>query len=331
LGLSAFFELHGLETFKEKSALSIFEADRFTLIIAAVASRRPTYLSSEEWKTGPWAMTGSRKPPIHYMIDHVADMPELYLMYIDYLKTTDVATRESLASSLEMSMARVLSEIQDWYTQWVAENKPHTKDVTLSPEEQAKYGFSTKLWFDDMDHAMTYIHYNTGLIILLELWKTFRKSTRPPREDDDASNEPSSKSRGLGDENVADKSSKRTEGKGPLPDKGGSVNQNRHNDTAVEGNDNAEHGSPTTPSLDSQARTAALEICRVLPLYVSPSGALNSAIQLVVAVRMALIVCRQDPESSQLVAWLEQCIERMSESRGGWEIAKHTMQGFGYY
>jgi len=295
LGLAAYFGLRGMATFRgphASIALSAFEADRFSMIAAAVATRRPTYLASEEWKTGPWSITGAPKSQRQYLIDHAADIPGLYPDFIAYLKQPNLETKSSLCSRLEDDLQRLLESLRNWHTQWTLQCKVTTKEVTLSAQEQAKYGFGTKLVFNDMEHAYTCTIYNATVIILLELWKRFRI------------------------EQLLD-SPDTAQGSPEATTPGG---HERH--------DKVPSRIPTA-SLASQSHVAALEICQALLLFQSPSGKLGHGLALVIPIRMALIVFRQEP-GSIAAAWLGGCLWQMSQARSGWEIGKYAMQEFAY-
>lgn len=287
LGLAAYFELQGLATFQDPHALNMFEASRYPMIIAAVATRRPTYLALEEWKSEPWVMTGAQKPSRHYLVDHAAEFPGLYQDFISYLNTPSAELRSSLRSKIETDMQRIRENLHGWLAQWTRE-EAEINEVTLSPKEQGKYGFATKLVFDLQDKAYTYLMYQTTLIILLELWKRFRL------------------------EQVLTSS--------PVP--------SQEEERAIDADDGAD-GIPTSTSLASQTHLAAVDTCRTLLTFVGPSGEIGHGIAILLSIRMALIVFRQEPGSVP-GTWLEECIARISGGRRGWEVGKHAMQEFAY-
>ncbi|KAJ9608720.1 hypothetical protein H2200_006491 [Cladophialophora chaetospira] len=293
LGLNAYFRLHRFKMFKERYVLWQFEEQRFWMIMAAIAARRPTCLASKEWLTMPWSYAQEEKSLRQYLLDHTSRIPSLYLIFIDYLKYTDPEARTARAVELETKMKALLHTLRTWEVQWNLEI-PHVQEVLLSEEEKSQYGFATKLVFDNIDHtAFTFLMYNITMIILLELWKTFR------RAQDRLSRNVLSEGNGIADIRLLDYC-------------------NGYHDTSL-----------TTATLKHQSRKAALDICRTMLLFQTPDGSWLHAIQLLTAIRMALIVFRQDKDTPQ-VAWLEDVIREIAESQQGWDIGRYTMEEFGY-
>ncbi|EXJ59354.1 uncharacterized protein A1O5_12235 [Cladophialophora psammophila CBS 110553] len=300
LGLTEFFRLHGFEIFKEPYVMWAFQTDRFSMIIAAIAARCPTCLASAEWKNAPWSVSQSPKAPVEYLIDLASELPDLYLNFIRYLKTRDSSAKAKLNLTLETDFAALLQRLRDWNIKWQRELKPQAEEVPLSRLEQQRFGFASKLVFDNIPNiGYTFILYNTTVIILLELWKTLRKAQIRPSTSPNA---------------ISEGDIRR------LPDL--STNEiTRHL-----------NGGPagiSSSSLVYQAREAALDICRTIPLYLTPSDTRAHAIQLVIPIRMALIVFRQNGGCPQ-AAWLEDCVQQIGRSQRGWEIGRYAMQEYGY-
>ncbi|OQV01178.1 hypothetical protein CLAIMM_06580 isoform 2 [Cladophialophora immunda] len=300
LGMAEYFRLQGFEIFKEPYTMWTFQTDRFSMILAAVAARSPTCLASEEWKTIPWILSRTPKNPVGYLIDIASELPALYLKFIRYLKTTDAGAKAELNISLETDFMDLLQRMRDWNTKWEREVKPQVEEVPLSKGEQQKFGFASKLAFDSIaDTGYTFVLYNTTVIILLELWKTLRKAQMTLS---------TSLSGGI-EEDIR-----------RLPDLP---------TDKLKGHLNDELPRIPSSSLVYQARRAALDICRTLPLYLMPSGSWTHGIQMIIPIRMALIVFRQDGGGPQ-VSWLEDCMQQIGRSQRGWEIGRYAMQGYGY-
>lgn len=295
--------------FREPYALYAFQADRFSMITAAIASRRPTCLASEEWKNGPWKVAQAPKGQIQLMLDHATEIPGLYIDLISYLKERDTATKDSLGSILESNMKRILQDFRTWEREWRLQETTFVVEEPASEHEREKYGISTKLVFGDKDQVLLFITYNTVMIILLELWKTFRRV-----------------------ESAAVRKVRQAQ----------FLEGGRTDNTDSAAPDTTLVSQPSFSSLALQARSAAMDICRTLPLYLTPSGDLTNGIQLLVPIRMALIVFRQgsrrtsdggeagEEYGSVQAAWLTECLSRLSQKQQGWEIGRYAMQGFGY-
>ncbi|KAK6383684.1 hypothetical protein LTS17_002976 [Exophiala oligosperma] len=259
-GLAAYFRFRGLGIFRQPLVLELFEATRFSMITAAVATRQATFLALDSWKTDPWRAAGLKKTMVQCLIDHAAEIPALYVDFIQYLKTSSPVTKANMAAVLEVNMANLFKKFQSWHHTWKMENDSFIQEVTLSVEEQEYFGVSSKLAFINIDHTVTEIHYLQSVIILLELWKKFRGVA--PRLAMDA--------------------------------QGG---QNCHPEETRAAR--SDHHPPTT-SLHMEGHAAALEICRIILGCLQPSGRLAYAVQFILAIRMALTVFRQEDGNLQV-------------------------------
>ncbi|OAL34516.1 hypothetical protein AYO20_06146 [Fonsecaea nubica] len=300
LGMTEFFRLQGFEIFKQPYTMWAFQTDRFSMILAAIAARCPTCLATEEWKTIPWTFSQTPKNPVGYLIDLASELPAMYTKFICYLKTTEASAKAGLNLGLERDFADLLQRIRDWYIKWECEVKPQVEEVALSQNEQQKFGLASKLVFDNTtDIAYTFAMYQTTVIILLELWKTLRKVqiTLPTKH-----------------------SAVRDGDLSRLPDLPADEFTSRQDD---------ELSGTSNSALVCQARKAALDICRILPVYLMPSGSWVHGIQMVIPIRMALIVLRQNGGCPQ-AAWLEDCMQQIGGAQRGWEIGKYAMQVYGY-
>lgn len=301
LGLAAYFRLRRFAMFSERYVLEQFETQRCSMILAAVAARQPTCFALDEWLTMPWICAGMKKNLRQNLLDHTAQLPNAYLDFIAYLKIADVEKQVTAKIKLERNLTALLHNLRKWKLQWDLEEIAHVKESRLSEDEQKRYGIASKLVFDDIDEAaFTFMMYNFTLIILLELWKRFRKVQAAPLKRSESEN----RAQLL-----------------PMP-KTSIIETSEHDHQHY-------NKPPTTESLTHQSRNAALDICRALLLFQSPTGSWINTIQLVVPVRMALVVFRQDRDSPQ-VAWLEDIHRQVGESRQGWEIGRYTMQEYGY-
>ncbi|KIX93992.1 uncharacterized protein Z520_10329 [Fonsecaea multimorphosa CBS 102226] len=298
LGMTEFFRLQGFEIFKEPYIMWSFQIDRYSMILAAIAARSQTCLASEEWKTIPWEISGVKKDPVGYLVDLASELPALYVKFKRYLKTTDAYAKAELNFSLEADFADLLQRMRDWHNKWEREVKPQVEEIPLSQAEQRKCGFATTLVFDKLaETGYTFVLYNTTVIILLELWKTHRKAQM-------------------------------TLSTGTIPE--GDVR--RLPDIPADeltGQPNDELPGISSSSLIYQARKAAFDICRTIPLFIMPTGPWTHGVQMVIPIRMALIVFRQNGGSPQ-AAWLEECMHQIGGRQRGWEIGRYAMQEYGY-
>jgi hypothetical protein len=70
-------ELRGPLAFISLPELMIFERTRATLILAALARRKPTIIAEREWKIVPWTLYPDRKTAMQILYDIFADCPAL--------------------------------------------------------------------------------------------------------------------------------------------------------------------------------------------------------------------------------------------------------------
>ncbi|KAJ9616353.1 hypothetical protein H2200_000071 [Cladophialophora chaetospira] len=305
VGLATFYRHCPFEMFEEPTVLRHYEGVRFSMIAAAIAARRPMGLMSEEWQTLPWDLAGSTKSQRHYLLDHTSHLPDLYIEYANYFQTTDIEGKSALGKSLEPKLKHLLHTLREWELYWNVQEKTQPKEDVLPERQKREYGFATKLVFDDLDNsAITYLLFNATLIIVLELWRAFRRTR-------------SALSADTGDFAEFDKRYQ------PNPSE---LVDDDYRDTS----DESQAAEPSMSSIISQSREAALHICRALPPYQTQSGGWRYPFHLTTAIRMALVVLRQD-EASPQAAWLESVVQQIGETQQGWEVGKYMMDGLGYY
>ena len=305
LGLAAYLQLRGFEVFKEPHVITQYESERFIMISAAIVGRQQHRLASKEWLSVPWLCARTVKRKRQYLLDLASQLPSIYLDFTQYHQGTQLARKATQAYKLETSMEVLLTSLRVWEAEWRLEESPCVNESVLSDYEQRKCGFATKLIFDDDidDSAFTFIMYNTILIILLELWITLRKAdTVDSNTLGDLARAAARQLPGTGTSDIGDFAE--VDASRPIPS--------------------------TTSSLGEQSWRAAMDICRTLPLYQQDPGSWTHGIQLLIAIRMAIVVFRKEDGNPQ-VAWLIEIIQQISESRRGWEIGKYTMQEFGFY
>lgn len=265
------------------------------MITASITGKQPYHLASPDWLALPWSFAQKDKDQRQHLFDHASRLPELYLGYLNYVKSTDIAETTRLDLMLETKMKVLLYALRDWEGQWRSELNSPVEEVPVPEDEQGTCGFTTTLIFDDIDDtSYTFVIYNTILVMLLELWKALKRTQATKNQS------PPSPMTPVSDGSPAQKWS----------------------DDYLQG--------PSVASLISQSRKAALDICRALPQYKSASGSWGHAIQVVIAIRMAIVVFRQI-EGSPQTSWLVDILREIGESRQGWEIGKHTMENVGYY
>lgn len=114
LGLGRLIESRGPRSFIEPVQRTLFESNRFIIILASLAANKPTFLSRQEWKTQPWAKRPSEKNRLHHLLDLFADLATLKAQTLNYGEDTPMVP---IASTIEQK----IHELRHWRAAWDAE------------------------------------------------------------------------------------------------------------------------------------------------------------------------------------------------------------------
>lgn len=112
IGLSAVLEAMQPEQFQTSQTLALFEYVRFSVVMTALISGRPTQLTSEPWRTIPWARAKHSKGSMHILMDILCDIiplqSEKNLMWLvpDH--------NDPISTSTQDKVGRLLLQLHDW-------------------------------------------------------------------------------------------------------------------------------------------------------------------------------------------------------------------------
>lgn len=93
-------------------------------VCMAVVTRSPSFLAREEWKVIPWAAGTSTKEILHYLLDIVADIPEVLSQFDKFMAginsgvilPAEITTRQAI---LWREVTEIDNRLLQWKKEWV--------------------------------------------------------------------------------------------------------------------------------------------------------------------------------------------------------------------
>lgn len=105
LGLARVLELRAPATLQTAIGHQLFEANRFIICLASLATSRPTFLSQSRWKSEPWSDDNS-KDSLETLVDSFADLATLNAQIVSSPRTDRARFRAKVL--------RILEELSQW-------------------------------------------------------------------------------------------------------------------------------------------------------------------------------------------------------------------------
>ena len=139
LGISVLIQTQGPEACRDKTMFEIFRNSRFLIILSSLATRCPTYLSEDTWRTVPWQQQTVPKDNMDLLLDIMSEVPALRSR---------------------------LFELQIWRGDWDVSPEGHIIELTES--EPAKRLGEKSLHFTSLYAANCCSLYDASLILVLE-------------------------------------------------------------------------------------------------------------------------------------------------------------------
>ena len=190
LGLASVIELRAPESFSDSTDIQIFEANRFMICLASLATSRSTFLSRRNWKTRPWKSRGLSKDHMQCLLDSVADLATL---------NSDIMARGEISRAhFRPGVLRVVTNLSLWRKVWESWNHGEVVE-TIHDDDSAKSPITpVALRFPTLFEVSCVSIYNAALIqatVLLDrcsqtiarLVTASQSSTFGDGEDDDYS------------------------------------------------------------------------------------------------------------------------------------------------
>lgn len=170
------FELRGPESFASPAALFVLERSRLSSIFAALVLHRPTIFAQPCWKYIPWGLSPDRKTPLQYLLDIMADCPDLFVSKDRVC--TGVAEQQtgSEYKLLAGRAQRLLEDLCQWEQTWTALHSecshehlsPPTTPTFTDPRGRIAPIWSTVLQYKSWYHASAVTLYNSTRILLVK-------------------------------------------------------------------------------------------------------------------------------------------------------------------
>jgi hypothetical protein len=163
-GIATLFQLHGPPTCRDKNTFELFRSSRFLIVLASLASRRPTFLSEQSWKIVPWQQQNQPKDSMDSLLDVMTDVPTLRSTLFTLQNIADTADLNAATyHALAEDATAVFTRLQEWRKIW--DTTPEGCIVRVSPDEQPE---NESLHFASLYAANCCSLYDASLILVLE-------------------------------------------------------------------------------------------------------------------------------------------------------------------
>ncbi|OOF91903.1 hypothetical protein ASPCADRAFT_56433 [Aspergillus carbonarius ITEM 5010] len=152
-------------------------------VAAAMVSRKPSFLASEDWINLPWSANTSRRDILHYLLDLAAEIPALLAQFDELeatLQSNMYSTHEITVkqASLWSGVADLTNRFRQWKVQWV-DNYPDGPPQEVEVVRDGQFPIfqcrdfrtggiitPTKFVYPDLRLAQTMcLYYSTRLIL----------------------------------------------------------------------------------------------------------------------------------------------------------------------
>lgn len=164
-GISTLFQSYGPESCRDKNVFDLFRSSRFLIVLSSLASRRPTFLSTQAWKTHPWQQQKVAKDSMESLLDIMCDLPSLRSTLFnlqDIANTADTNAATSFALAEDATL--VLTLLQEWRKSWDASPEGCIVRVFADGEQPE----NESLHFASLHAANCCSLHDASLILVLE-------------------------------------------------------------------------------------------------------------------------------------------------------------------
>lgn len=160
LGLGRLIELRGPDSFNRPDQRTLFEVNRFIIILASLAIAKPTFLSRPEWKTVPWIYAPDRKNSMQSLLDIFADVATLKGLLVS-------DSYQGLRHVVHDGIYEAIGNLRSWRSAWDMDNVLDVTDVPNTYDDQNI--LPSVLHFSSVYLANAFSLYNAILIQALRL------------------------------------------------------------------------------------------------------------------------------------------------------------------
>lgn len=121
------------QQFQSDRGLALFEYTRFTKLVAAMVTKRKTCLTSESWKTVPWAHAKHTKDSMQNLVDLMCEMVELQSDL--YVLAPYLEDDYDLSARSREKTRTLVSKLHDWRrsTDSVLKSRLKAKEPSTKP------------------------------------------------------------------------------------------------------------------------------------------------------------------------------------------------------
>ena len=164
-GISTLFHIHGPQISRDKNMFELFRSSRFLIVLSSLASRRPTFLSEQSWKSDPWQQQNLLKDSMDSLLDIMVDVPILRSTLFVLQGMTDTSDVDVVMyHALAEDAIAVLARLQEWRKNWDASPEGCIVRVFADGEQSE----SDSLHFASLYAANCCSLYDASLILVLE-------------------------------------------------------------------------------------------------------------------------------------------------------------------
>ncbi|THX72464.1 hypothetical protein D6D04_09074 [Aureobasidium pullulans] len=157
----------GPEACRDKTMFEIFRNSRFLIILSSLATRCPTYLSEDTWRTVPWQQQTVPKDNMDLLLDIMSEIPALRSRLFELQGNTGADNHETFPFyRLAEDALQVASQLQIWRGDWDVSPEGHIIELTES--EPAKRLGEKSLHFTSLYAANCCSLCDASLILVLE-------------------------------------------------------------------------------------------------------------------------------------------------------------------
>jgi hypothetical protein len=172
-GLEKLFSLLGAERVAALPLLTLFEKSRANMIFSAMLLRKPTLLSTPEWKDVPWRLHPNRIDAMKTLHDILADCADLFYLreavHEGEPSTVDTQTVDELLEKV----CTIISELDGWKATWANSAAYRSTEVPVSDmaqsrgsEQLVKPPWTSVLRYESFNVANVMVLYY-GMIIMI--------------------------------------------------------------------------------------------------------------------------------------------------------------------
>jgi hypothetical protein len=164
-GISTLYRLNGPELCRDKNIFELFRSSRFLMLLSSLASRRPTFLSEQSWKTVPWQQQNVAKDSMDSLLDLISQVPALRsTLFAFHISPDTTDTSAATYYALAEDATAVLTQLQEWRKSWDASPEGYIVSVSTDAEQPR----NESLHFVSLYAANCCSLYDATLILVVE-------------------------------------------------------------------------------------------------------------------------------------------------------------------